>query len=119
MREFIQPRRSGAHQRRRSAGYLWYIITWEASRGLFAQEDGDRCHSFGHQGVEAGAPPVPFVNPSQRIFKDFLHITANTHLSTNPSLQVNSSYPEPTGSSLNFINFVYMQIQSGKIANYE
>lgn len=108
MQEFIQPSRSGAHQHWRSAGSLWYNIPWEAPRGQFTQEGGDRCHSFTHQDVEAEAPPVPFVNPSQGIFKDFLHITANIHLSTNPSLQVNSSYPEPTRST--FINFVYIQI---------
>lgn len=52
-----------------------------------------RCHSFTCRGVEAQVSPVPFVNPSSGIFKGYLYIAANiTHLSTNLSLQVSSSY---------------------------
>lgn len=40
------------------------------------------------------------------------------HISTNLSLQVSSSYQDPTQGALYFNNFVYAEIQSGEIANY-
>lgn len=79
-----------------------------------------RCHSFNARGVEAQVSPVPFVNPSSGIFKGYLYVAANImRLSTNLSLQVSSSYREPPPGTLFFNNYVYVQIPSGKIANYE
>lgn len=52
---------------------------------------------------------MPFVNPSSGIVKGELYVAANiTHLPTNLSLQVSSSYREPTPGTLHFNNlFMY------------